>query len=223
MSAEAFWRREAWFAALLLAFGVEFVWLGWDPHDRQTWLLENLLVVGAIPALVWLQRTRPLSRRACLWVFAFLALHEVGSHYTYSRVPWLDGLGVTERNHYDRLVHFAFGLCLVGPLRELLARALATPARLLDALTVAVLMALSSAYELIEFAAAQIVDPELGLAFVGAQGDVWDAQKDQSLALAGALIGLALDAIARRGSAQGSATRSPSRGTTAGQPSSRSS
>ncbi len=192
--------------ALGAAFAVEFAALAWAPYDRSDWLLENLLAAPLAVGLLAARRRLPLSTTGWVCVFAFLALHEVGSHYTYSRVPWMDWsrdlLGwapAWERNHYDRLVHFSFGLLITRPLRELLAPALPGRPALLRLLTVCVVLACSDLYEILEWWAARVADPELGIAFVGAQGDVWDAQKDTSLALAGSLLVTLVDWIRQRG------------------------
>jgi putative membrane protein len=94
-------------------------------------------------------------------------------------------------------VHLAFGLLLAVPLREVLARQLRAREGLIDVLALATTLALSSVYELLEWGAASIVDPELGIAFVGAQGDAWDAQKDASLAAGGAAFSIVLAAALR--------------------------
>ena len=183
---QASWLR--W--ALALSFGVLFIGLAWDPVDRKTWLLENLL---ALPLAIWLivrWDRLALSRESYLMLFAFLALHEVGSHFTYSLVP-LPDLPVieTDRNHFDRAIHFGFGLVFTRPLAELLGQALGSPPRrLLLVLSVSVILALSAYYELLEWMAAVTVQPEQGIAFVGAQGDIWDAQKDTALAALGAAL-----------------------------------
>lgn len=174
-----------WWAAGLFAF--EFAVLAWSPHDRTTWLLENLL---SIPFALWLVLARDrlrLSRPTLIVAFAFLMLHEVGSHYTYSLVPygrWLPALEGT-RNHYDRFVHLSFGLMITPVVWELLGRPLRNRRWLQAALTTAVMLACSTFYELMEWATAIAWDPVIGIAFVGAQGDIWDAQKDTSLALLG--------------------------------------
>lgn len=172
-------------------FAVEFVWLAWAPLDRQTWALENLLAVPLALMLLFGRSRLGLSDVSLLLLLLFLGLHEVGSHFTYSRVPtpsWFDTL-FQGRNHYDRLVHLAFGLLVLRPIAELLRRALPRPSRrLLLVLSVCVILSLSSAYELLEWLAAVVVDPGTGIAFVGAQGDVWDAQKDTGLALVGAVV-----------------------------------
>ncbi|MEN8184184.1 MAG: DUF2238 domain-containing protein [Myxococcota bacterium] len=171
------------------------------PSERSTWLLENLLVVGLVGLLYGIRRRFVFSNLSCLLIFLFLVLHAVGAHSTYSLAfPgfWLrDAFGL-ERNPYDRIVHFAFGLLFAYPLRELSLRVLHVHRAWSYVVPVLALLALSSGYEILESWAARVVQPEIGLAFVGAQGDVWDGQKDMSLAFAGALLATAATAAYRR-------------------------
>jgi putative membrane protein len=171
-----------------------------EPHDRGDWLLENLVVFAAAAALL---ATRPFfvfSNFSYLLIAIFLALHAVGAHYTYSLTPFGDWLAASfglPRNPYDRLVHFAFGLLLAYPLHELMRRVLHVHGRWSYGLAALAILSLSSFYEIVESWAARIVDPELGQAFLGTQGDEWDAQKDMTLALVGAAIALAASAFYR--------------------------
>ncbi len=191
-----------WLAA---AFAIEFVWLAWAPVDRQTWLLENLIAVPTVIVLVWHRRRLALSTLSWLLVFAFLALHEIGSHYTYSLVPWMEWLHAISgwtpdwsRNHYDRLLHLAFGLMLTWPLQQLLTQVAKAPAWVNRCFALCVISTFSGFYELLEWGAAEIVDPELGLGFVGAQGDIWDSQKDMALALLGCCLSISVELVAGR-------------------------
>lgn len=193
-------------AILATLFALEFVALGIRPASRSTWLLENLLVFVAVPLLALSWRRMPLSRISLTAIFLFLALHEVGSHYTYSAVPydafarrWLgvspDALFGFERNHYDRLVHFAFGLLLAYPIREVCLRVVGVRGVWGYVLPLLATLSGSLAYELLEWGAAEIFGGELGHAYVGAQGDPWDAQKDMSLAALGATLAMTLTAL----------------------------
>jgi putative membrane protein len=190
--------------ALGAAFAVEFLFLAWAPYDRSDWLLENLISLPVAVGLLLARKRLPFSSASWVGLFVFLALHEIGSHYTYSLVPWMDWshtlLGWApdwERNHYDRFLHLLFGLCLTGPIRQLLESRLIARATLLRLLPIGVILAFSGLYELLEWGAAAIADPELGIAFVGAQGDVWDSQKDTALALAGSVAATLLAQLAR--------------------------
>lgn len=198
-------RADRYPAILLGLFIVAWAGLAVAPWYRQDWLLENLLVVLAVPLLMYYHRSLRLSNLAYTCLFVFFLLHSVGAHYTYSEVPWREalhslGLGAAPsgRNHYDRFVHFAYGL-LVFPAAWDLFEARARAVRLWRyLLPVTFLMAHSVLYEMIEWAAATVFGGELGVAYLGTQGDEWDAQKDMALATAGSVLGLALVVLAER-------------------------
>lgn len=169
-----------------------------DPVNRRDWLLENLLVFSFGALLLVSYRWFAFSNLAYLLFTVFLSLHLVGAHYTYSATPpglWLqDGLELT-RNPYDRIVHFSFGLLIAHPFRELLMRAAGARRYWACLLAVMMVLAFSAFYETLEALVAMRVDPDLGIAFVGAQGDIWDAQKDTLLAFLGAVIAIILSCL----------------------------
>lgn len=190
-------------AALLSVFVAWFALLGVAPVFRGDWLLENVLVLVAVPAFALTARRLRFSDRAYACLFAFLCLHEVGAHYTYSLVPydawareWLgfspDALLGLPRNSFDRAVHFLYGL-LVYPLARELHAAVA-PARGAWRVVLPVLFMWSHAviYELVEWGAALAFGGDLGQAYLGTQGDEWDAQKDMALAMSGSVLGALL-------------------------------
>lgn len=163
----------------------------WAPASRRDWLLENLLVFIAVGVLALTYRRFRFSTRAYALFTVFLSLHLVGAHYTYSATPlgfWLQDALALPRNHYDRIVHFTFGFLLVVPFRELLLRAAGVRRGWSYGLAVMMVLALSALYEAIEGAVAMVVSPELGAAWLGTQGDAWDAQKDAALAGLGAVL-----------------------------------
>jgi len=183
---------------LFVAFAIA---LGIAPLDRSTWLLENALVAGFLGVAAWAHRRLPLSRLSWLLIFLFLCLHELGAHYTYSEVPydaWLNaltGLSIAEtldhdRNHYDRLVHFAYGLLLAYPIRELFLRVGEVRGFWGYFLPLDLTMSTSMLYELVEWGAAVVFGGDLGTAYLGTQGDEWDAHKDMALASLGALLAM---------------------------------
>ena len=175
--------------------------LGIAPSYRQDWLLENLLVFAALACLIATHRRLRFSNVSYTLLFVFLVLHEIGAHYTYSLVPydtWLakaigttlaEGFGL-QRNHYDRLIHFAYGLLVLLPAIELL-RHVASPKGIWRViLPVLFILSNSAIYELIEWAAAMVFGGDLGMAYVGTQGDEWDAQKDMACAGSGAVLAM---------------------------------
>ncbi len=136
----------------------------------------------------------------------FLCLHTVGAHYTYSEVPYdawfeqlagrtLNGLVGWERNNFDRVVHFAYGLLLAYPVREVFLRVADVRGFWGYLLPLDLTMSTSMLYELIEWGAAAAFGGELGQAFLGTQGDTWDSHKDMALASLGALLAMAITAV----------------------------
>ena len=194
---------------LLGLFVIFWLLLAIAPHYREDWLLENLLVVVAVPMLVWSHRRLRFSDYACTALFVFFCLHTVGAHYTYSEVPWnaalksltgWDAMTALEmkRNHFDRLVHFSYGLLIVPAVAELIDARGPLRGWWRHIVPVMFIMSNSELYEMIEWQAAEIFGGELGQAYLGTQGDIWDAQKDSLMAMLGAIIGLATYRIARR-------------------------
>ncbi len=184
-------------SVLLCAFALVWVALAIRPVYRQDWLLENLLVVVAVPLLVITGRQRPFTNGAYVALFLFFVLHAIGAHYTYSEVPyvdWLQAIGagdmasVAGRNHYDRLVHFAYGLLVTPAAIQIFARYGRYPTTWAVLLPLFFVMAHSVIYELVEYAAALVFGGDLGQAYLGTQGDIWDAQKDMALASLGAVL-----------------------------------
>jgi putative membrane protein len=204
--------------ALLGVFAVIFIALGIAPLYRQDWLLENLVLLVALALFVATYRRMRFSNLAYTLLFILFVVHEVGAHYTYSLVPydrWIEDLGgvaLTQtlgfgRNHYDRLIHFGYGLLVTLPAIELLRR-VAPPSGLWRALLPFLfILSHSAIYELIEWAAATVFGGELGLAYVGAQGDIWDSQKDMACAGLGSVIAMlfitATDAVRGRAARAG--------------------
>jgi putative membrane protein len=163
------------------------------PENRFDWFLENLLVFVYVGLLGHFYRTRPLSDLSYLLIAIFLVLHSLGAHYTYSKVPpgfWIQEFLTLERNHYDRVIHFVFGLLIVYPVREVLFRFAGAGSGLSGFSAFTVIATSSVVYEIMEWVVAVIVSPEAAMAYLGTQGDVFDAQKDSTLAMVGGLLGL---------------------------------
>lgn len=162
------------------------------PSYREDWLLETIPTFIGVPLAVAGYRRFRFSDRAYVQATLFLLLHSLGAHYTYSEVPlggWMrDAFGLG-RNHYDRLVHFSFGLLMLRPVRELGFRHGQEPGRVaLFYFTVAGVALWSLIYEVVEWGVASVADPAAGTAYLGTQGDVWDAEKDMALALLGGVL-----------------------------------
>jgi putative membrane protein len=191
-------RFDAFKLVLLATFVGVWCWAAWKPLHPDDWLLENYLVFFWVPVLLLTARFFSLSNISYALITLFLCLHVIGSHYTYAEVPfgetlreWVGG----ERNMYDRMVHFAFGLLLAYPVREVLVGIAGLRGFWAYFFPVDITFSFSSIYEIIEWRAAALAAPELGMAFLGTQGDIWDAQKDMLLAGTGAIIAMVLVAL----------------------------
>jgi len=187
---------------LLILSSIFLVWvilMGINPHDRADWLLENALVLAFALFIAFSYKFFPLSRVSYTLIFIFLCMHELGAHYTYSEVPynewteWLFGFNLNEilgfeRNHFDRVIHFSYGLLLAYPIREVFIRIAAVKGFWGYFLPLDLTMSTSMLFELFEWGAATYFGGELGMAYLGTQGDVWDAHNDMALASIGASI-----------------------------------
>ena len=191
---------------LCIIFLVIFIALDISPHDRADWALENVLVLILLPILIFSSKNFPLSKISYTLIFLFLCLHEVGAHYTYSEVPydsWFESIfGKTlnsiigwERNHFDRLVHFSYGLFLAYPIRELFHRIANVSGFWGYFLPLDITMSTSMIFALFEWGAVELFGGDLGVAYLGTQGDIWDAHKDMGLATIGAIITMLITAL----------------------------
>ncbi len=194
------------FSGILLGlFLALWLILAFNPVDRKDWLLENALAIVGVLLLVFTAKSFPLSRISYSLIFIFMCLHEVGAHYTYAEVPYerffqdafgfsFNGLWGWERNNFDRVVHFLYGLLLAYPIREVFYRIADVKGFWGYFLPLDVTMSTSMIFELIEWIAAETVGGELGQAYLGTQGDIWDAHKDMALASLGAIVCMCITA-----------------------------
>ncbi|WP_257306458.1 DUF2238 domain-containing protein [Geothrix campi] len=194
-------RENRFLQVLCVAYGLVWIVTAIRPLYPGDWRMENLLVVLAVGGLGWTYSRFPLSDLSYLLIAVFLALHAVGAHYTYANVPlgfWMKAHWGLARNPFDRIVHFSFGLLLAYPVREVFMRVARTRGFWNYYLPLDVVLAASAVYEIIESITARLSAPELGDAFLGTQGDIWDAQKDMTAAAAGAILTMLVVALVRR-------------------------
>ena len=183
-------RREP--LVLLAVGGLVLCWSGYHPKDRAVWLMETApAILGGI-ALVLTHRRFPFTPLAHRLMLFFALILMVGGKYTYAEVPigflvkeWL-GL---QRNHFDRFGHFFQGVIPAIVAREMLIRCTPIkPGKALFWICTSIALAISAMYELVEWQSAIWTNPEQGIAFLGSQGDIWDAQKDMTMALIGSIL-----------------------------------
>lgn len=182
------------FLQILLA-GYALIWIGTAirPRDWSTWALENIAVVIFLAMLAATYRRFTFSNLSYLLILVFLSLHAVGAHTGYAQSPvgfWLKEMLGLQRNPYDRIIHFAFGLLMAYPVREILIRSGTISGGAANWLPVSLMLTASVCFEIIEAVVAELVSPGAGPAWLGAQGDEWDAQLDMAMALLGALAAM---------------------------------
>ena len=178
-------------AGLLVWYVLLSLWTAYAPADRQFWLLASILPALLVLLLIGTHRFLPLSPASYVLITLFLTLHMIGVRYTYAEVPagaWLEQALPLGRNQYDRIVHFCFGFLLTYPIEELFRLTVPLRGWLLYYLPVMTVLGLSDLWEIVESWVARAVHPELGMTYLGSQGDVWDAQKDMAAAMYGALL-----------------------------------
>lgn len=191
--------NQRYVTLLLLLFTVIWTALAINPLYRDDWVLENILTGITLLCLIATYRRMPLSKTSYLLIFLFLSLHTLGSHYTYAEVPYeqwvftltggsLNDLMHWQRNQFDRLVHFLYGFLLVYPIREVVMKVVEVKRGLAYFVAVLMVMSTSMLYEVVEWGAAVYFGGDLGVSYLGIQGDTWDAQKDMLLASIGAVI-----------------------------------
>ncbi len=194
-------RSNYWLIGFILVF--LFVWgnslVG--TTDVSNWMLENLLVFLFLGFLLLTHRKYQFSDLSFLLLCVYLCLHVYGSKYTYAENPlgyWLKDQLDWSRNHYDRIVHFSFGFLLAYPMREMFLRWLKFPRWVSWLLPIEITLSISAFYELIEWGVADVFFPAQGDAYLGTQGDIWDAQKDVFLAFLGAILATTIVSLIKR-------------------------
>jgi putative membrane protein len=184
-------RENRWMQAFLIVFFSIWISTLVGTTDIGNWVLENTLVFLFLTFLIISYRYYQFSDLSYLLICVYLCLHVYGSKYTYADNPfgyWLQDTLQTARNPYDRIVHFSFGFLLAYPLREIFLNWLKFPVWVSWALPIEITLSVSGLYELIEWGVADVFFPAQGDAYLGTQGDVWDAQKDMFLATLGAVL-----------------------------------
>ena len=173
---------------------------GIHPDKVFDYFLENATAFTFLAVMAFTYRLLPLSELSYTLIFVYLCLHEWGAHYKYSDVPlgeWMKPLLHTNRNMYDRVAHFSYGLMLSYPLQEMFIRKAGAKGRWRYILPIEAILSFSAIYEMMEAGAAMILSPERGEEFVGMQGDMWDSQEDMFVAGVGAVVAMAILALIR--------------------------
>ncbi|MBV9211919.1 MAG: DUF2238 domain-containing protein [Acidobacteria bacterium] len=179
---------------LLIIYLIGFAVLAIRPYDRWDWAMENFFPLMMLLATVVAYRYYKFTRLSYYLIFFYLFVQSYGGHYTYALAPpfnWLRDEFHLSRNHYDRVAHFMLGFLMAIPIREILLQFIKASRRWMAFITASIVLAIGAFYEFIEWWTSLLVSPQLGDAFLGTQGDIWDSHWDMLLALIGAILALA--------------------------------
>jgi putative membrane protein len=161
---------------MIAGYASFWTYMAITPFNRFDWVLENLLIWLTLLVLIITYRWFSFQNVSYMLIALFLSLHTLGAHYSYSIAPLDEALKAVfgfHRDHYDRIVHFSFGLLLAYPIREFAIRVMRIKASWAYFQSSMFIVAAGAFYELIEMWVAMMVAPDIGWMFLGSQGDPW--------------------------------------------------
>ncbi|EHD6027600.1 DUF2238 domain-containing protein [Vibrio parahaemolyticus] len=184
---------------LTIFYAIVFLFSALEPSSRAVWFAEIIPAIGILIAIWAISIRYQFSNTAYLLMFIWLCLHTIGAKYTFAEVPfdWFNNLIRSERNNFDRVAHFAIGL-YAYPIAEYLIRNKKFNPTFSCWFALFAIMSLAAGYEIIEWWYAELAGGDEGIAFLGSQGDIWDAQKDMLCDTTGAILSLFLMSTQRR-------------------------
>jgi putative membrane protein len=186
-------KRGAYLTILGIVILGLWILSGINPLEKQAWLIETFLLLFFTPIIIWFVKRFELSKTSCSLIAIYLIFHIYAIHYTYAETPFgyvLQDWMSANRNMYDRLVHFLFGFLWFYPFKEILMKTGKVKGNLTYYFSLDMILAFSAIFELIEFGGVMVGGYEVGMEYMGMQGDFWDAQKDMLLAGIGAVISI---------------------------------
>lgn len=188
--------NNSWFPKILLgAYVVVFALLAINPFSREVWVAENIPIVLIVLYLLFLYwRGIQFSNTGYAMMSVLIFMHTVGGHFTFERVPfdWFNDFFGFERNMYDRVAHFSVGFFAYPIAEYLVNRSLVNSRVLVYLVPLLFIISVAAGYEMIEWWFAATYGGDAGAAFLGSQGDIWDAQKDMLMDTLGAVTALSV-------------------------------
>ena len=190
------YERRSWTLplCLLALYLIVFSVCAISPYDRDVWWAENIPAMLVVAALVWISLNYRFSNTSYVLMSVFIILHTIGGHYTFERVPFdlVTNTFGFERNHYDRLAHFSVGFYAYPVAEVLMRKRLVRTRWIVSLLPIFAIVTVAGVYEIIEWQYAISANPQAGVAVLGSQGDIWDAQKDILADTLGAITAMLL-------------------------------
>ncbi|MCA9459654.1 MAG: DUF2238 domain-containing protein, partial [Nanoarchaeota archaeon] len=187
-----------------IVFLIFSILMGINPNYRYVWFVENIILIVFLLFMLIFYRYFKFSNLSYTLIFIFCVFQTIGAHYTYAEVPFgfITTLFDFERNNYDRLVHFLFGFLLAFPFREVLIKTSTLKYGFWTfMIPIFAAFACGSFYEVLEWTSAETIlksESDDASLFLGAQGDIWDAEKDMFLAGLGSILAMLITLSFRR-------------------------
>ncbi len=181
---------------LVIIFLAIWLALAINPVDRGIWLLENILVVTVFPLVLWLDRRYDFNNLTFLSLTVFVILHLFGANLTYNNMTyfsWFSHWFGWQRNYYDQVIHFLFGLTVLVPFFEIFYHQ-GVSRKLSYLIGFLFISAIGAWYEILEWLSMVLFckQPAELCSIAITQGDIWDAQKDMAYAIVGAMLAILL-------------------------------
>ena len=175
---------------LLSLYIIIFIACAVNPYARDVWWAENLPIMIIVTVVIIVSRYHTFSALSYILMSIFIYLHTIGGHFSFERVPFdfVNNLFGFERNNYDRFAHFSVGFYAYPIAEILLNRKLVNSKIILTLFPIFSIFAVAGGYEIIKWLFAVSADPDAGVAVLGSQGDIWDAQKDMLMDICGSII-----------------------------------
>ena len=176
---------------LFVVYIIEFIIAGIHPYSRAVWYAENGPIVALVLFIVFLYwRGVRFSNFSYILMFVLPFMHTIGGHYTFELVPfdWFNHLFGFSRNMFDRVGHFSVGFYTLPIMEYLVAKKLVAKKFIVITYAIFMIAFVAVFYEWIEWWYADFFGGSSGAAFLGSQGDIWDAQKDMFMDVCGAVI-----------------------------------
>jgi len=193
MGIKEIFKKENYPKVLLFLFVILWIVIAIAPKYRGVWIAENILPVLFIIFLILTYNKFRFSNFNYSMLFLFLVLHTIGSYYSYAEMPLFNlikELFNLSRNHYDRVIHFLFGLIFFFPVYGFIHKKLKIKLSWAFLLAFFVIVALKGIFEVIEWLLVLVTRENVTIVtnYLGMQGDPWDTQKDMLVGMIGSVL-----------------------------------
>lgn len=190
---EIYFKNNHFMHTVIAVYFIAFTILSIKPIDRVYWWIESIIPAIIIILLSVLYTKTRLTNSSYLYVCILLILHAIGSHYTYSLCPvgfWLKDILKCERNNYDRLICFLFGVLIYIPVMDILYNRLRMRYFYACVISCLIILSFSAINEIIQIYLSMLLSEQEAAIYLGFQSDVFDCQKDMATVFVGSFVAM---------------------------------